>query len=368
MRKIKILYEGLSNNIGGIETYIYNLYNNMDKDKFEISFLIEKGLKIAFYETYKKDNIKFLEVEDRKKNYLKYLKDLKNIYQNNNFDYIHINIMSYSLFERITYACKFSNAKVIVHCHNGGFSKDCQYKRTMFLDKIGRIFVKKYQNNIIKISCGEKAGTFAFNGQNFMIFNNGVDIEKFKFSENNRKTIREELKIKDSTFAIGLIAMFNNPKNHTFLIDIFYEYLKLNNDAKLVLVGEGSLQGEIINKVKNLKIDDKVLFLGKRTDVYKILSALDSYLMPSLYEGLSISLVEAQVNGLKCYTTDRVDKKSDITGNVEFLSLEKSPQEWARNIFNNNDRDTSVVDKIPDEFNAGKSYKKVYKFYEENLK
>ena len=162
MSKIKILFEGLSNNVGGIETYIYNLYKNIDKEKFEINFLVEKGINIAFEKEYKMDNIKFFEVEDRKKNYFRYLKELKEIYINNKFDFIHINIMSYSLFERITYACKYSNAKIIVHSHNGGFSKHCKYKRTIVLDKIGRIFVRKYQNQIIKVACGEKAGKFAF--------------------------------------------------------------------------------------------------------------------------------------------------------------------------------------------------------------
>ena len=177
MSKIKILYEGIGANLGGIELYIYNLYKNIDKSKFEICFLKQKDLKVAFEDEYRKDNIKFFEVENRKKNYLKYLKDLKNIYKNNEFDFIHINIMSYSLFERITYACKYSKAKVIVHSHNGGFSKDSKYKKTIFLDKIGRFFVKKYQNKIIKVACGEKAGEFAFD-DDFEIFNNLVLICK----------------------------------------------------------------------------------------------------------------------------------------------------------------------------------------------
>ena len=90
MSKIKILFEGLSNNVGGIETYIYNLYKNIDKEKFEINFLVEKGINIAFEKEYKMDNIKFFEVEDRKKNYFRYLKELKEIYINNKFDFIHI--------------------------------------------------------------------------------------------------------------------------------------------------------------------------------------------------------------------------------------------------------------------------------------
>ena len=365
MRKIKILFEGLSSNLGGIETFIYNLYSNMDKNKFEISFLVDKNMKIAYYDEYEKDNIKFYYTENRKKNYLKYLHDLKDIYSNNKFDYIHINIMSYSLFERITYACKYSNAQVIVHSHNGGYTN--KLYRTRFLHQIGKFMIRKCK--FIKVACGEKAGKFMFGNQKFVIFNNGIDIDKFKYNLNNRKKIRKELNIADDTFVIGLVAAFLEVKNHNFIIAIFKEYLQFNTNSLLLLVGEGPLKDLIKNKVKYYNIEDKVLFLGKRDDTDKLYSAMDCYVMPSFSEGLSISLCEAQVNGLKCYTTDGVDKDSNITGNVDFLSLNKSSKEWAEYIYkSNNKRDKDVLNKIPDEFNSQKSYEKVYHFYIDNMR
>lgn len=368
MRKIKILFEGLSSNIGGIETYIYNLYKNMDKEKFEIFFLVQKRIKIAFEENYKKDNIVFFRIEDRKKNYFKYLNELKELYQSNDFDFIHINIMSYSLFERITYACKYSNAKVIIHSHNGGFTKNSKYKKTIFLDKIGRMFVRKYENDIIRVACGEKAGRFAFKNRDFEIFNNGINIDTFLFNNNIRLKLRKQFNFNDSNFLLLLVGMFNDQKNHSFLIDILNEYLKLDKNARLILVGEGYLKEKIQAKVKSLKIEDFVYFLGKKDNVNEILSMCDVFVMPSLYEGLSIALVEAQVNGLKCYTSDEVDEKSNVTGNVEFLSLQKSAKEWAKYIFNSsNTRDNEVVNKVPDEFNAKKSYQRVFQYYIDNL-
>lgn len=369
MKKIKILYVGLSDNMGGIETYIYNLYKNIDKNKFEASFMTFKGMPIYFADELKKDGIKFYEVEDRRKSYTRYIKDLKEVYKNNEFDYIHINMMSYTLFERIILACKYSKAKVILHSHNAGYPNEKKYLKSKIMDKIGRMCTSKYINEILKVSCGEKAGYFGFKGDKFTIFNNGVNIDKFSFNSDYRKRLRKILKIKDKETVIGLVAMFNDQKNHSYLIDIFYEYLKLNKKTKLVLVGEGTLQDSIINKVKELNIKEKVIFLGKRTDVNELLSSFDLYLMPSKYEGLSIALVEAQVNGLKCYTSTGVDKTSNITGNVEFISLEENPKKWAEIIYNsNNNRDLNVIHKIPDEFNDKKSYEKVYEFYENNLK
>jgi glycosyltransferase involved in cell wall biosynthesis len=257
---IKILIEGISQNLGGIETFVYNLYKSLDKSLYEVSFLKTKGLKIAFEEEYKNNGCKFFEVEDRKKSYKKYLSDLKNIYLNNEFDIIHINVMSYSLFERITYACKFSKAKVVVHSHSTGYAKG--YYKTRILHKIGKFMTRKC--NYYRVACGEDAGKFMFSNKKFTIFNNGIDIEKFTFSDIDRNDIRKELNIDKSTFVMCLVGVFFPVKNHNFLIDVFYEYNKLQNNSMLLLVGEGTLQEEIKQKVMQLGLQDKVKFLRKK--------------------------------------------------------------------------------------------------------
>lgn len=377
MKKIRILFEGLSENTGGIENWVYNLYKYIDKEKYEICFLIDKNLHIAYQDIYEKDGCKIFKVENRKRNYLKYLKNLKQIYKNNNFDIIHINMMGYSIFERITYACKYSKAKVIVHCHTNGYPKNCSYKKTMFLDKVGRIFVKKYNNKINKIACTENAGKFAFKDEKFYTILNGIDVDAFQFSEEKREQMRKKLNIDKNTMVWGVVAMFNNPKNHTFLIDVFKEYLDINKNAKLVLVGDGYLKHQIEMKVNDLNIGKHVLFLGKRDDVNEILSAIDLYIMPSLYEGLSLSLCEAQANGLTCITSTNVDIKSNITGNVHFINLNKSAKQWAKFIneiiINNLDednfyRDINVNEKIPSEFKYKNVYNNVLKLYDKILK
>lgn len=367
MKKIKILTIGMSSNLGGIETYLYNLYKNADKNKFEFSFLtFEYGEKICFEDELIKDGVKFYKITPRTTNYFRFLKELKEIYQKNHFDYIHFNLMDFSCFERITYAKKYSQAKIIIHSHNGGFGKNVSLK-TRLLHKLGKIKIRNIP--YMKVACGQAAGTFMFGEELFTIFNNGIDIDKFKYNQKNRQEIRKELNIKEDTTVIGLVAKLEHQKNIPYLIDIFYKYQLDNPNSKLVLVGEGSLKNIIEEQINNYQLNDKVLLLGKRLDTNKIYSAFDLFIMPSLYEGLSISLIEAQVNGLKCYTSNNVDKNSNITGNVEFLSLEQPPEDWAKYILNkDNSRDDKVLDKIPDEFNAKKSYEKVYKFYQNNLK
>jgi glycosyltransferase involved in cell wall biosynthesis len=364
MKKIKILLIGMSSNLGGIETYLYNLVKNADLNLFQFDFLYSEFDTMAMENDLKKIGCNIYKITPRFINYQKHIKELKKIYKNN-YDYIHYSVMSFSWFEPIVIANKYSNAKIIIHSHNGGFGKNASFK-TRLLHKIGKLKIKKVP--YLRVACGQKAGKFMFNGNSFTIFNNGIDIDKFKFNKDNRIEIRKELNISDNTTIVGIVAKLEKQKNPLFLVDIFNEYQKLNGNSKLLLIGEGSLEDKMLDKIKKYNIEEKVLFLGKKINVNKYLSSFDIFIMPSLFEGLSISLIEAQVNGLKCYTSSRVDKNSNITGNVEFLSLNKCAGYWANYIFNsNNDRDMNVLDKIPDKFNSKKSYEKVYQFYMDNL-
>lgn len=360
-KEINILQIGMSDNQGGIETYIYNLYKNSNKEEFKFDFIDISENKIAFYDELEELGAKIYKVVPRTKNYLRHVKELKKIIKNNNYDVIHIHIMDYSWFEPIIIANKDSNAKLILHSHSAS-SPNIWGKKHWLLHKIGKRLCKKAKVNYV--ACGEKAGQFMFGDKQFKVFNNGIDIDKFKFDENNRKKIRNRLNIKEDTVVIGQVAKLEEQKNPLFLLEIFKKYNEYNNDSKLIIVGEGSLRNKIEAKIKKDKIEDSVILFGKRNDSYKFYSAFDIFVMPSLYEGLSIALIEAQVNGLKCYTSDGVDKNSNITGNVEFLSLEKGANFWADNFFNkNNSRDRNIINKIPEEFKSQKSYEEVYKFY-----
>ena len=158
MDKKNILYIGYSSNMGGIERFLLNVCKNLDKEKFAISFLINKEKKVCFQDELQEIGVKFFEVTNRKKNYIHYLKDLKKIYCENNFDIIHFNIMNFSCFERIIFAKKYSKARIIIHSHSGEMNK--VYRKTRFLDKIGRFLTKNIEYE--KIACGQKAGEWLF--------------------------------------------------------------------------------------------------------------------------------------------------------------------------------------------------------------
>lgn len=362
MDKTKILYVGLSPNFGGIERFLINICKNVDLNKFEISFLIFKGKKASHQEELEKMGIKFLEITHRRTNYIQFLKDLKRVYKENDFDVIHFNIMSFDCFERIILANQYSKAKLVVHSHSSNISK--KYRKTRILNKLGKFFTQNV--NYQRIACGEQAGKWLFGEKEFLILNNGMEIEKFQFIEKNREEIRKEWKIDLETKVFGHVGEMVPVKNHKFLIDVFYEYQKMERNSKLILVGEGVLKSELEQQVQNLGLQDNVLFLGRRDDMDKIYSAMDIFIMPSLFEGFSISIMEAQANGLKCYTSANVSRESNVIGNVEFLSLEKSAKEWAKKIYEtDNARDENAIKKIPDKFKIEETVSVLSKIYEE---
>ncbi len=357
MDKIKILYIGMSPNFGGIERFLINVCKNIDSNRFEISFLIVKGNRVCFQDELEKMGIKFFEVTPRKQNYVKFLKDLKEVFMKHSFDYIHFNLVNLKCPERILMAKKYSKAKIIIHSHNA------LLKNFEVTHYIGKSLTRHVA--CIRLACGEEAGKFLFGNKKFTIMNNGMDLQKFKFNQENRNKIRNEIGVQENETVIGLIAKFEEQKNHHFLIEVFKEYQKLNQNSKLVLVGEGSLKESMEKKVEDLKLNHKVLFLGRRDDTEKIYSAMDIFVMPSWFEGFSIALVEAQVNGLKIYTSMNVAEESNLTGNVEFLSLDDESKNWAKTIYEGNYvRDEKAIEKIPNQFSIEETVRVLSKIYE----
>ena len=364
MKKINILIIGYGSNYGGIETFVYNLIKESDLNKYHYTILASKGSKVIFYDELVKMGCNIIEISTKRESYSQYLKDLKNLYTKNKFDIIHINLMDYARYERITYAIKYSNAQVVLHAHisSQAYIQFGSFMRRL-IDKYGKRKVNKLKCN--RIACGNNAGKFMFENNDFNVFYNGIDIEKFRFSSENREYIRKELNIKDDYFILGNVATFIKFKNHPFLIDVFNLLHQKNEKSKLILIGEGEQKELIKQKVENLGLSNDVLFLGKRYDVYKIYSAMDAFILPSFTEGLSISLCEAQINGLKCYTSKDIDTDSNISGKLEFLDLNKGAEYWADYIFNNNnDRITEFNAESLDRFDKNNCYIKILQYYD----
>jgi len=327
MKKTKVLIFGLTSLIGGVETYVINLVKNLDKEKFEIDFLVQDEITGINKEKIEGCYNKIFKVENFKKHPIKAMKTLKKICEENNYDVIHLNIStaSSSLYA-LPSKLYFKNTKILVHSHNGGDKNKLQHY-------IFRIFSNRIADKYL--ACSELASNWMFGKKltksgKVIITNNFIETEKFIFNEEKRNKIREELGIKDE-FVIGHVGRFNAQKNHLGMIEMLKDILKEEKDIKLMLLGSGELLEEVKEKVKEYKIENKVLFLGVKSNVNEFYQAMDLFILPSIFEGLPIVGIEAQASGLKCLFSANVTEESNITKNVEFYKLENK-DEWIKEI------------------------------------
>lgn len=360
MRKIKILHTGMSSNLGGIEKFLIDMYRNIDRERFEIKFLVFSDGKPCFYDEIK-DNVIY--ITSRAKNYIKFINEMKNVLKSEEFDYIHFNLMEFSCFERIILAQKYSNAKIILHSH---IADNRLYSfKTKILNKLGEIKILK-KENYIKLACSRDAGNDMFKkfkNKNFSVINNGIDLQKFVFSNEKRHIIREELSIGENELLIGHVGRFVEQKNHEYLIEIFKEVKKINKTAKLLLIGKGPLKEKIKEKCAKLELLDSIIFLEDIYNVNDYMSAMDAFVFPSLFEGLGIVLIEAQTSGLNCYITDSLPIEVNVTNKIKRISLKESPQKWAKIIKKSLERNQKINKELI-EFDIKETTKKIMEVYE----
>lgn len=313
----------------GTEAFIMNVFRHLDKSKFNIDFMIFSKDNIAYEEEIVSSGAKIYCLHQRKKNVFLYYKDLFNFFRLNKGKYhvVHWCITSFSSLAPIIFAYRAGVPVRILHSHNS----NCRGIHNKILHRLFRPVANSLAT--CKMACSEYAANWCFGNSKAMIIRNGIETEMFNFNLNFRSAKRAELKISGNTCVVGHVGRFDPVKNHKKLISIFIEFLKLNQDSLLCLIGKGKLRKEIEELAKKYNIYDKILFLGERSDVNRVLQAIDIFVMPSVFEGLPYVLIEAQASGLPCVVSDTTDNTVKITPGLHFLSLTQSDVEWAGYIF-----------------------------------
>lgn len=315
---------------GGVEAVIMNYYRNIDRTKIQFDFICDSDSTNIPYDEIKKLGGKVIICPPYQK-VLKYEKFLIDLFKKNNYKIVHSNINALSVFP--LRAAKKAGVPIrIAHSHSTSNKKE--WKKNL-VKNILKPFSKVYANKYM--CCSELAGRWLFGNKEYdkgtvYLLNNAIDLDKYKYDEKIRNSKRKELKIKPSTFVVGHIGRFVEQKNHRFLIDIFNEIHKKNNDSLLLLAGQGPLMDEMKEKVHNLGLDDNVQFLGQRNDANELYQAFDLFLLPSLYEGLPLVGVEAQASGNLCYLSNDMTKETKVLDSTKFMSLENTAEEWANAI------------------------------------
>lgn len=312
---------------GGVEAVIMNYYRHIDRSKIQFDFICDNDSTNIPYDEIEHLGGRVILVPPYQK-ILKYIKELKRIFKENNYKIVHSNINALSVFP--LYAAKKAGVPVrIAHSHSTSNKKE--WKKTL-LKNILRPFSKIYATHYF--CCSELAGRWLFGDKeydkgNVFLLNNAIDLDKYKYDEQIRESKRKELNISKSTFVVGHIGRFVEQKNHRFLIDIFNEIKKKNDGSLLLLAGQGPLMDEMKEKVHNLNLDESVKFLGQRSDANELYQAFDLFLLPSLYEGLPVVGVEAQASGNLCYLSNDMTKETKVLDSTVFMSLDNTAEEWA---------------------------------------
>jgi glycosyltransferase EpsF len=307
---------------GGVSRVVLNYWEKIDKSEFQfdfitheeksgkLDFLISQGCSVFYCKTIGKIGL------------LCYYKNLKSILSRKHYDAVHIHVGHitgvYALLCR-----RLGVKRIICHAHT---TTAPNLRHQKWMPVLRMLSVK---NSTDLVACGKEAGRFCFGNTPFMILGNGLDFQKIMLiGKASVESLREQLQLITCGCVLGSVADFNYLKNHKFLIDVFSLFLKEKPNSKLVLVGNGELQISIKGYVEQLGLQNNVVFLGQRSDVYLLLNLFDALLLPSLHEGMPMSVIEAQASGVPCLISDTIDRTVDCRlGLVKFLSIQK-PQVW----------------------------------------
>lgn len=359
-KPIRVLQIIGSMNLGGAENFLMNVYRKIDRTKVQFDFVVHK--QGVFDDEIKKLGGEIYYIKPLQKvGPIKYRKELKEIFDSKKYRIVHSQIDQVSGFIlKVAYQCGIPVR--IAHSHSSKNSNS-------FVGKIYKSYLQKKINKYStkRYACSDKAGKWLYKRANFEIINNGIDIDKFIFNVNERKRLRKQYNIDASTLVIGHVGRFMEAKNHDYLIDIFNDYNKnVNSNSVLLLIGSGELKEKIILKVNKLSLNKNVIFLEGLTDVYRYYNMMDIFVFPSIYEGLPLTLIEAQVNGLKCLISKNVTSQCQITNKCEFLDINQPSQIWANKITKSENRIINKNSKKILSFNSQNIANKLCEFYVKN--
>lgn len=323
---IRILHVVNDMHRAGLETMLMNYYRNIDRTKIQFDFLTHRPKKSDYDDEILSMGGKvYYAPRLYPQNYPAYFKWMKQFFEEHpEYQIIHSHIDAMSYLPLL--AAKKAGIPIrIAHSHNTSIDKDFKY----WLKQYFRFRITSVANYYC--ACGKEAGEFLFSGKEVTIIPNAIEVDRFLYDTGVREKKREELGLCDE-FILGHVGRLSYQKNHKFLIEIFSEVCKKNSKAVLLLIGVGEKEEEIRAQVHKLGLDANVKFLGSRSDVNELYQAMDIFVMPSFFEGIPVTGVEAQFADLPCIFSDKVPQEVSFTLNCEFISLQTSELEWANRI------------------------------------
>ena len=311
---------------GGLESMIMNYYRHIDREKVQFDFLVHRQERAAFddeIESLGGRIYRLTRLVPWSKSYLSALNHFFDKHPEYRIVHVHQDCLSSVILKA---AAQHHIPVRIAHSHNANQDKNLKYPIKLWYKRS----IPKYATNLF--ACGKDAGDWMFSGAPYQIINNAIDAAAYAYEPEKRAEMRCQLGLTDE-LVVGHVGRFNQQKNHPFLLEVFAALLKKEPHAVLLLVGGGEDMPKIQAKAQTLGIAERVRFLGVRSDVADLMQAMDVFVFPSLYEGLPVTMVEAQAAGLPCIISDKVPPECILTeGLVDVMPLSASPETWAEKI------------------------------------
>lgn len=321
---------------GGIETMIMNLYRNIDREKVQFDFLAHYGREAAYNDEIRELGGHIYEMPALKdENHVyywrifSYIRALHRFFREHPYQIVHGHMTNTAAIY-MPIAKKYGATCLIAHSHSTHGKAGLLGKVTGFLQRPIR------KNATDWFACSQAAAKWFYKKEDIAagkvtVLANAVDADKFRYSAEVRQAVRKEFGV-ENKLVIGCVARFRPEKNHEFLVDIINEICKTRDDVVLMFAGDGENENSVKNKVRQMGLEDKVLFLGMRSDIPRIMQAMDVFSLTSLWEGLPVVGIEAQASGLRCVVSDGVTSEMNAIDMVEYLSLEDPLSVWAEKL------------------------------------
>lgn len=323
---IRILHMIGSLNIGGSQSVVINLYKNIDRSKIQFDFIIDHPNETFYKEYVDSLGARIFEMPTFTGiNIIQVKKAWNRFFQEHpEYRILHSHVRSYASIY-IPIAQKYG-LKTIIHSHSTSNGKGIK----SIIKAIMQYPLRNQADYFI--GCSEEAGKWLFGSKvvksdRYFTLKNAIDLSKYVFDQNIRLEYRSQLGLANEITYIH-VGRFHPSKNHRFLIDLFAKIHEYNRNTKLVIVGDGQLRPQIESQISNLHLENSIILTGNRTDIPNLLFAADCFLFPSNWEGLPVTVVEAQAAGLPCLVSDRVTEEVAISGLVHFLPIYSGMECW----------------------------------------
>ena len=316
--KLKVLMVVFNLSVAnGVSSYVMNYYRKLNHEKIAMDFVVYQDMDTPYYAEIEKNGDHIFKIPSIR-NIKEHIHISKSIIHDGQYDIVHDNILILSYF-MMYYAKKFKVPVRILHSHNSrlGETKYKEIRNKMFMPLL-LAQVNTY------FACSDLAAKGMFGNASYTFVPNVISSERINYDETVRSAVRKYFDV-DNKFVIGTVGRLVYQKNPFYAIDVIAELYKKNLDIQYWWIGDGPLENEVENYAHELGLDDVVKFLGRRSDVAKLYQAMDVFFLPSKFEGLPVTGVEAQAVGLPCVVSDIITKEFVYTNLVKFISIHQNP-------------------------------------------